>query len=269
MAKPPLTDSDFKELIAAAPEGVMIGGMALSFWATYFGVEPPTALAAGVTSDIDFFGNRTQATAFAERLRYTVTSGAIEVLTPSPGDATPNTVKILVRDFHDRVDPLEIDYLGAVIGFTHITEERLRNRAATVRVDEVALQVMDPVDCLVSRVANIRLPEKRNNPGSFAQIRLSIAVAARFVAELHQSSVNRGERSEALKAIEEIADLAVTQPALDIYYLHGIELLDAVPMAEVDIPEFREKRWVQIVERVRDKRRRAKRAYPDSVPPST
>ncbi len=243
----------------------MIGGMALSFWATYFDVEPPTALAAGVTSDIDFFGNRAQATAFAERLKRIAKSSAIEVLTPPPGDATPNTAKILVRDFHDRADPLEIDYLGAVIGFTHITEERLRCRAATVHVDDVALRVMDPIDCLISRVANIRLPEKRNNPGSIAQIKLAIAVAARFVAQLHQSSVSRGGRSEALKAIEEIADLAITQPALDIYYLHGIELLDAVPVAEVDVVEFREKRWAQIVERVHDKRQRARRAYPDAT----
>jgi len=49
VVKQSLTDSHFKALVTAAPEGGMICGMALSFWDTYLWVEPPSALAADIT----------------------------------------------------------------------------------------------------------------------------------------------------------------------------------------------------------------------------
>lgn len=108
MAEAPLSLEEAREILAAGPPGVLIGGMALAFWATYFEVEAPSALVAGVTQDLDFFGPSADAIACASRLQETVQAESIQVFTPAPGDVTPNTAKIVVHGI-DLLEAVPVD----------------------------------------------------------------------------------------------------------------------------------------------------------------
>jgi hypothetical protein len=270
VAEAPLSPAEAQEILAAGPDGVLIGGMALAFWATYFRVEPPTALAAGVTRDLDFFGPAAVAHRFAERLHEVVKAVAVEVFTPTPGDVTPNTAKIVLRGFHGRADPVEIDYLGSVHGFDYAAECRMRKRAVPVEVGAVRLQVMDPIDVLASRVHNDTLASKRDRPATAEQIRLAVTVTRAFIASVGATAV--GTRSPALRIAGEVGALAGCRAGIGVFIRHGVDLLHAVPEEAISSPTFRDRRWPQIAAHVDARRARAWRQREraaDSAAPAT
>lgn len=240
--------------------------MALAFWSSYFGVDPPDALTAGITTDLDFFGDGAKATAFANRLSSVgVDATQIEVIRPEPGDATPSTAKVLVRGFHERTEPVEIDYVGAIFGYSYDLEQRMASRAAAVEIAGVEIQVMDPIDCLASRVHNYQLPAKRSRPMAAAQTILAIKVVERSIEKQH-SETKPNERSPVWPLIEEVVTLAVSAPAIDLFIEKSIDVLHAVPVDRLDVASFRERRWPRIVAFVDEKRAAALKRLSASKP---
>lgn len=220
--------------------------MALAFWARLYGVEPPTALQAGVTRDLDFLGTALQAEAFADRLRERYPH-QVDLKKATLDDPPPSAAKILLREFHGRSMPLEIDYLTGLTGVP--SKERLVSRAMEVRIGPESMQVMHPVDCLITRVENAeRLPAKRT-PQGYAQCRLAIEVAAAFMRE----ACARNEQRTALDAAELVIALAFDDAGRRLAVDQGIDVLHAIPVEQM--PEmFRTVRWPQVQERAADRR---------------
>lgn len=220
----------------------------MAFWASRFGVEPPSALQAGVTLDLDFFGTMEDASSFAQRLD-DVLPYEIEEIRAEMDDHTPDSAKILIRGFHERDEPVEIDYLRGIFGFVANDESRLKRRAMTVVVCETKVCVMHPLDCLRSRVSNLsRLPGKQTSE-SQAQCRLAVTVTHAYFQRICDGDTP-ADRRASLNAAEQVADLACSADGIKIKLLYDIDLLRAVPVQRVASREFREKRWPQILKLV-------------------
>lgn len=259
-----LSDSEALEILSAQLEGVLVGGLALAMWAHFFGVTPPSALQAGVTSDLDFLGTRFDARISFERLLRTVET-AIGFREATLSDSTSNSARIWIHGFHDRRDPIGIDYLIGLAGYTRQEEDALRACAVEASFDGLKLTIMHPVDCLVSRVRNVwTLPEKRI-PASIAQCHLAVAVVRAYLTEVCRMGPE-AQRREGLKMVERVAALACSDAGLNAAFEFDVNVLDAIPADEFSSSQFREKRWPQIrravaegIEKLRRQRERRRR----------
>lgn len=252
MAQIPLSEQETSEVLSAGPEGILIGGMALAFWTSFFGLKLPFALESGVTYDVDFLDTTANAQSFARRLGSTIQAKSIQVLTPNHDDATPNSAKILIYGLNKRAEAIEIDFLRAIHGFTYAQECRLRKRAPRIEIGSLLVSVMSPMDVLASRVFNCSLPSKRNSRRTIEQVRLAIEVVRAYITSL--ADPNATDFRQASKVIEEIAKLATTKVGIDIHLQHQIDLLTAIPNALIQNGDFQDKRWPQICDEVRKRR---------------
>ena len=251
MARPdlkPLSQSERSEIIAAGPKGILVGGMALAFWADEFSVLPSGLLEAGITFDVDFLGTRKEAETTANQLAGLM-PGRVEILLPDMDRQTANSAKILLQTFHDRTTALEIDYVSGLFGFTPEAEQRLRMRAFSVETSRGSVKVMHPIDCLISRVMNLDgLPSKQNSAG-VAQCRLAVAVTRSFIHRVCGDPSKQAMKT-ALKAAEAVAELALLAPARRIAIEYGIDLLEAIPADRIRSEQFQLQRWPQIQQAV-------------------
>lgn len=96
MTKPPdlpelaLTEEEVDEILRSCDgRALLIGGQTLVFWAYHYGIAPPGALGANVTSDADFLGPAHVAREMAEALK----PQGWRYWQPTMDDATPQTAR--------------------------------------------------------------------------------------------------------------------------------------------------------------------------------
>ena len=255
----PLTPEEAQEILSADPPGVLIGGMSLAFWAQQFGIEPPSALDAGITLDIDLLASRQEAKPFAERLQEALGDATVQLLLPTIEEHTPESAKVVISHFHERASPIEIDLIGSMHGFRTEDLKAVRRRAFDVDHQGARFKVMHPFDCLTSRIHNIDgLPGKRGR-ASVAQAKLAISVMGAFLAR----ECARGkdvQRKTGLPLAEKLGRLAASAPAVRVWLKNRrIDPLECVPVDAFESANFREKRWPQVVAHVAGKRKAAER----------
>jgi hypothetical protein len=231
----PLTPEEADTILAAEPAGILVVGQALAFWATSFSIPLSGELAEGVTADIDFLGSREDARRLAAKLHGTA-------LIPSADDATPNSGKVIVRDFGATGRSLEIDYLSMLAG---LDEKAVVRRAIPVQTATSRLRVLHPFDCLASRVCNLHLlPAKRNAHG-LAQARLALQVMTSFFL----AQLRAGQEKALYKVIEHLAALASSRSGRFVQRHHDLDLMACVPIEHFTGQAFRMKRWPQLLAR--------------------
>jgi hypothetical protein len=163
-----LTPADVKKILTiCSPDGLLVGGQSLAFWADYLHVERPADLVSGVTADADFIGDSNMARNLGKRLGW-------DIWIPALDDATPQTGKVTRRMPDGTVK--QVDFLSGVVG---LTTKDLARRAIEMEVPGIGrLRVIHPIDVLDSRIQNLHLlPEKRTDVG-IAQARLSVDISA-------------------------------------------------------------------------------------------
>lgn len=243
-----LTPEDLVAILdVCGPEGVLVGGQALAFWADHYQVPRPHPLVQAVSADIDFIGGSALAHKLAKALGW-------KPWIPGLDDATLQTGKVTLRLEDGSIK--QADFLSGVLGLT--TRDVIR-RAIDLDVPRIGhVRVMHPIDVLESRIQNLHLiPGKRNEAGR-AQARLSIAVVAAFIRDVIKT---KGEKA-ALKLIERVADIAAESSAVRVFLLYEID-----PMAAVPIAEFRKtaalhaKRWPQLQGYVTEQREKLRRLF--------
>lgn len=253
----PLSETEAREILSAKIDNILIGGQALAIWANHYEVAPPSALEAGITLDIDFLGTLEEAKATRKKLADALGT-RVDIVPASMDDATPNSAKLLVRNFYSRTDPVEIDFLFGLAGYLPPDEALLRECAVEIELDETPIRVMHPVDCLLSRVRNVeRLPEKRG-PASIAQCHLAIAVLKAYLTEVCGLGIE-AQRRRGLKVVERVAELAQSDAGIYLRTEFDIDVLDAVPAERFESQEFREIRWPQIQSSVAERIAKLKR----------
>jgi hypothetical protein len=237
----PLTPEDVRKILSiCSPQGLLVGGQALAFWADHLQVERPANLISGVTADADFIGDSLLAKNLGKRLGW-------QTWIPALDDSTPQTGKVTHRTTSGGVK--QVDFLSGVVG---LTTKDLARRAIELEIPDIGrLRVIHPIDVLDSRIQNLHLlPEKRTDAG-IAQGRLAVDVAREFI---RREIATRGERV-GLKLLERVADIAGDMAAVRVFLLYGIDPLEAVPLEDFRTTSALHKvRWPQIVVDVEEKR---------------
>lgn len=240
-AEAPLTPKEVRAILSiCSPEGLLVGGQALAFWADHFQVQRPANLGSGVTADADFIGDAALAKKLGKRLGW-------DTWIPALDDATRQTGKVSHRLKDGGVK--QVDFLSGVAG---LTTKDLARRAVELHVPEIGhLRVIHPIDVLDSRIQNLHLlPEKRTRAG-IAQAKLAVDVARAFI---RQQISARSERS-GLKLLERVVEIARETAAVQVFLLYGIDPLEAVPLEDFrTTPALHKLRWPRIVADVGAKR---------------
>ncbi|QSX77808.1 hypothetical protein [Agrilutibacter solisilvae] len=251
----PLTSQELYDLLGVSEGVVLVAGQALATWADLYEIVPPSALEMGVTYDIDFLGTATQASDHASGLAVQFRD-QVEFIEASIDDPTPNSAVILLKDLNGRTEPIIIDYLRALQGYTAQDEEKLRAIAVRATIWGRDVLIMHPFDCLKSRLHNVAtLPSKQNEMG-YAQLRLAIRVLS---AHLKSECEEGNERNVALPLAERVISLASSPHGLNIWHGQGIDLLEAIPVDSY-CPAFQQERWPRALAAVAEKRERRLRA---------
>lgn len=240
-AEAPLTPQDVQKILKiCAPQGLLVGGQALAFWADHLDVTRPAPLSDGVTADADFIGDSALAKLLGERLGW-------RTWTPTMDDATPQTGKVTKRLKDGTIK--QVDFLSGVIG---LTTKDLARRALDVEVPGIGrLRVIHPVDVLDSRIQNLHLLAEKRTAAGIAQAKLAVDVARAF---MRREIGTQGERV-GLKLLERIVEIAGDIAAVRVYLLYGIDPLAAVPIEEFRTTSALHKtRWPQLVAEIRKKR---------------
>ncbi|MDB6088863.1 MAG: hypothetical protein JWN85_1647 [Gammaproteobacteria bacterium] len=237
----PLTPEDVQKILSiCSPQGLLVGGQALAFWADHLQIERPANLHSGVTADADFIGDSLLAKNLGKRLGW-------QTWIPALDDATPQTGKVTHRTRGGGVK--QVDFLSGVVG---LTTKDLARRAIELEVPEIGrLRVIHPIDVLDSRIQNLHLLAEKRTEAGISQARLAVDVAREFI---RREIATRGERV-GLKLLERVADIAGDMAAVRVFLLYGIEPLKAVPLDDFRTTSALHKvRWPQIVVGVEEKR---------------
>ncbi len=234
----PVPEADFERLLASAGKAVLVGGQALAFWMKHYGVNASDAPEAVVTKDVDFLGERRD----AERLAAAV-GGTVEF---------PETMSILAGVVRKRITAkteYEVDILWKVNG---VSATEIRREAKEQALGSHArFLVMSPIECLVSRLENLRTIQDKQTPAGIWQARAAVQVARRYIEDI----LRNGAEKPAIRAATTILAAATHQMGMSAYENYGIDVLEAVPLDRFSNRNFIEKQWalsVARIERVRN-----------------
>lgn len=211
---------------------LLVGGQALAFWASHYEVEPVGVLTASVTSDVDFVGT----SRIAEMLRRSLNWN---IWIPAMDEATEQTAKVTTLTPGGGVK--QVDFLRAIVG---LDTEGIQARAVEATLPSGALvRILHPLDVLESRLRNLQtLPSKRN-PAGIAQAALAISVVGEYLRSLLES----GEQTRRiLDAVERVLQMALDPGLARVAIDYGLDPLTSVPWSEINVPDFKAKRWPQV-----------------------
>jgi hypothetical protein len=245
------------QLGGLSPEVVLVGGQALAFWAHYYRTRLPADLTPYVTLDLDFLGTSAHAKAFADGV------AGSRLYVPSLDDHTPSSGRVVARNVLGRT--LEVDFLHSLAG---LSEADVGRNAVEIKDPQgrLLVRVMHPIYCLESRIKNlVLLPSKRDRFG-VAQAQLAVRVLRSHIR--HVLEEPNGLR-KALKLGERLGELALSEPGKRCFIEFRVDVLQAVPVKAIPVPEFQRRRWPQLRRQVTERRRalrtlldRAKAAVP-------
>lgn len=170
--------------VAVAIEGIealVVGGQALNIWAERFSERAPELRAYGpfTSRDIDYFG-------YAEAAQQLAAKLGGEAKIPEPDDHTPNTAVVLATV---NGKTLLIDFIGHVLGVRtkHLAGNSIEIDVPCVfdaREAHVLVNLMHPVHCLQSRVANVLHPAmRREDDTSRRQLAAAVPIVREYIVE--------------------------------------------------------------------------------------
>ena len=144
----------------------------------------------------------------------------------------------------------EVDVLWRLNG---LSAEDVTKRAKDIEVQEsgVRFRVMSPVDCLISRLENLRtIHEKRNDSGVW-QARMAVRVARSHISEV----LDKGEEKIAIRAATDILNAALQPMGLNAFKTYDIDALEAIPIEKYQTKAFVTQQWEISVKRIRNARK--------------
>jgi len=238
-----LTPREVERILAVCgQDALLVGGQALAFWALHFGVEPVGVLATEVTTDADFLGTQTIATALQREL-----GPPWKVRVATPDDVGFQTAKVYAKLPGGGLK--QVDFLAAIVG---LDTAAVRKRAVEARTpDGASFRVLHPLDVMESRLRNLdSLPAKRNDVG-IAQARLGIRVVRAFIETL----LDDGAKPRVvLQAARRVARVALDSRLAHVAFSCDLDVLSAVPAERIEAPLFQQRHWPDVLRRLDRKR---------------
>jgi hypothetical protein len=231
----PIPSTELDRLLQTAGDAVLVGGQALAFWISYYGVPIDDAPDAIVSRDADFLGDREDAQRFSDAI-----GGTVEY---------PKTMSILAGVVRKKIsldEEFEVDVLRALNGLSPSSVHKHAKRISDPRRN-ARYFVMSPIDCLISRLENLRtIAEKQTSQGIW-QARIAARVARSHLEGLLQNA----QEKEAIRGAIEILRAATHAMGLNAFKKHGIDLLDAIPIERFMTKNFVEQQWARSTSRIR------------------
>lgn len=227
-----------------APEGlILVGGQAIETWGIFFNVLAPTGDQAPLTEDIDWLGGKRDALWLCERLG----KNATEVYFPSAHDNSPSSALAYLERPGGRI--LMMDFLRGIVGPTNEEVQRL---AVPVQFDQTTLQVLHPLLCLESRMANLAvLPSKRQGNGPLQAI-WAIDIARAYLEHRGQNATP-GQIASDCRLMVELAEFKHGRYCWLNYKLDPLCAISSHVLAMAG-EGFVTKEWPHILARVTFKR---------------
>jgi len=255
----PFLPGDFYYVVdktSRAPERlVLVGGQALEVWGVVLDVKPPSAVTSGeqhfhaLTVDADWLGLKADAQWLADLLGLDRT----ELSVPEVGDPTPSTA-VLYLERNGRV--MLMDFLANITG---IQNTELLKYAADVDVAmpdgrSVPLRVLDPVHCLLSRMANLKAYTSKRNGNGLLQARWAMEILSAYLRYMLAAGAPEVIMRKQCHRIAELAEYG-SQAAEYCFTRYQIDPLQAVEPAVVAAGgiRFAEEDWPRTVTRIRGK----------------
>ncbi|MGH8674434.1 MAG: hypothetical protein ACREVG_09010 [Burkholderiales bacterium] len=203
---------------------MLVGGQALAFWLAWFEIDISDGPRVYVSRDADFLGMREHVEAFARAIHGTA------VYAPKRGfTALLGAVR---RSATSR--ETGVDVLHKIVG---LDADAVRRRAVELthpRDPTLRFLVMDPFDCLFSRIENLRrLAEKRNEVGIW-QARKAIEVCRAYIQGLIRDDSER----KAIKVATALFRLAGSAAGLQAYARFGLDILEGGPLEDLSSETF-------------------------------
>jgi len=238
LAEVAIPAAEFDRLLRNAGKAVLVGGQALAFWIAYYSVQIEDAPDAVISKDADFLGDRDDAHRFSLAI-----GGTVDY---------PKTMSILAGVVRKRISPteeFEVDILRTLNGLDPAT---VRKHAKEISDSgrNARYFVMSPVDCLVSRLENLRTIAAKQTATGAWQARVAIRVAHAHVEALLAAE----QEKAAIRAATEILRAATHAMGMNAFKRHGIDVLEAVPIDAYRSRNFVEQQWTRSVSRIQQLR---------------
>lgn len=255
----PFSPSDFYYVLdktSRSPERlILVGGQALEVWGVVLDVKPPSAVAIdeqhfhALTVDADWLGQKADAQWLADLLGRDHT----ELSIPAVGDPTPSTA-VLYLERNGRV--MLMDFLAGVTG---IQNAELLKYAAEVDVAmpdgrTVPLRVLDPVHCLLSRMANLKAYASKRAGNGLLQAQWAIDILRAYLRYMVACGAPQDTMRKQCHRVAEIAEYGskAAEFCFTRYQIDPLLTVDADVVAAGGTG-FAEKDWPVTVARIRRK----------------
>ena len=224
-------------LSGISSDSVLVGGQALSFWVTHYGVKLDSPILVGaISQDADILGDRNDIAGIAQKVQGTPSYTPQHVISALIGQVT---IPVRPGEF------VNVDVLHKLVG---VDLGKVRERASEVKLGDTLFLVMHPIDVLQSRVENLAQLREKQTPEGIEQAKLSLLVAAAYIREL-AAIVEDGQR-HAGKVIERVVVIAKSGAGKRGAKEFGLRFLDALPGFVITSDQFRTMRWPQIVKEI-------------------
>lgn len=225
---------------------ILVGGQALETWGLYFDVMAPTGDRHPLTEDADWLGSKQDALWLCERLGKEHT----ELVIAQDFDPTPNAAVAFLERPGRRV--VMMDFLRTIVGPSN---DEIKRLAVSVKVnDQVTLQVLHPLLCLESRMANLEVIASKRAGNGPMQAQWAVWIVAAFL----RTNLGRLPPVELAKSCRAIAELAEFKNGRFCWCHFQIDPLAAVSDDVVQAVggRFASDEWPRTVTRIRKKQAR-------------
>lgn len=243
----PLALEDTAEILARleahADDVVLIGGQAVNAWAGQFLDTAPDLESLGpyASKDIDFQARLSAVEACARDLGQPLTCVQQELAEPFIG----------YLDFPSKDGDRRVDFLRSPLG---LTAKEVEGWAINVELLDTRVRLMHPLHCLISRAENVVIkPEKYDTEHGNRQLRASMVSLAAFL----RATTEAGNQREALSTIEALATYCCGPTAKTLIETKSLDLFSTVAPDLSLPPKFWERRYPQLVEKIRTSREKA------------
>jgi hypothetical protein len=229
----PIPLGALQKALGVAGDAILIGGQALAFWMARFDIpiDPADAPRSFVSMDADFLGTHDALNRFAKALRG-------KAILPRQREIT-----VLQGQVHVPAGDqgfFGVDVVRSVVG---LTNAGIESRAIDIELPVdggVRFRVMDPLDCLVSRLENLRkLKEKQNEVGIW-QAQMALRVCRRYMETL----IADGNEKRAINAATAILRIAAHAMGVKATKNYGLDIVGTVPIEKFQSRKFKERQWM-------------------------
>lgn len=231
--------------ISTDPERlILVGGQAVEVWSVLFDVPSPLGEGIALTEDADWLGSKLDAKWLCDLL---AREAPIEVQFAPDFDATPSSAIAYIQR-GNRI--LLMDFLRTIIG---PNVEEIRKLAVRVHLNGCSIDVLHPLLCLHSRLANLEVLASKRSGNGPAQARWMIDITKAYLLSMvaeHQPP------DELAKACRQIAQLAEFGPGKYCYINFSIDVLQAIPVEVLQYigAQFTTLEWHRKIDRIARKR---------------